>query len=88
MEVPEAELGELMIAAQKVAKSIVKTFNLEGFNLFANNGEIAGQSVFHFHIHITPRYANDNISFHLTLKKYADGQMKEVADKIRSNIVQ
>lgn len=87
LEVPEAELGELMIVAQKVAKSIVKTFNLEGFNLFANNGEIAGQSVFHFHIHITPRYANDNISFHLTLKKYAEGQMKEVADKIRSNIV-
>ncbi len=86
LEVPEQELGELMTVAQKVAKSLVKTFDLEGFNFFANNGEVAGQSVFHFHIHVTPRYANDNISFHLNLKKYADGQMKEVADKIRSNI--
>jgi histidine triad (HIT) family protein len=87
LEVPESQLGELMTVTQKVAKSLVKTFNLEGFNFFANNGEVAGQSVFHFHIHITPRYANDNISFNLNLKKYADGQMREIADKIRTNIV-
>ncbi|MEI7907285.1 MAG: HIT family protein, partial [Bacteroidota bacterium] len=86
LEVPEAELGELMIVTQKVAKSLVKTFNLDGFNFFANNGEVAGQSVFHFHIHVTPRYSNDNISFQLNLKKYSEGQMKEVADKIRANI--
>lgn len=86
LDVPENELGELMAVTQKVAKSLVKTFHLEGFNFFANNGEVAGQSVFHFHIHVTPRYANDNISFHLNLKKYADGQMKEVADKIRTNL--
>ena len=86
LEVPEAELGELIMIAQRIAKSLVKTFGLEGFNFFSNNGEIAGQSVFHFHIHVTPRYAKDNIEFHLTLKKYSEGQMKEVADKIRANI--
>ena len=86
LEVPETELGEIMTVAQKVAKSLVKTFNLEGFNFFSNNGEIAGQSVFHFHIHVTPRFPNDNISFHLNLKKYSEGQMKEVADKIRANL--
>ena len=86
LEVPEAELGELMSVSQKIAKALVTTFNLDGFNFFSNNGEIAGQSVFHFHIHVTPRYANDNISFNLQLKKYSDGQMKEVADKIRANI--
>lgn len=86
LEVPESELGELMVVAQKIAQSLVKTFSLDGFNIFSNNGEVAGQSVFHFHIHVTPRYKNDNISFNLTLKKYADGQMKEVAEKIRANI--
>jgi histidine triad (HIT) family protein len=86
LEVPESEVGELLIVTQKIAKSLVKTFKLEGFNFFSNNGEIAGQSVFHFHIHITPRYTNDNISFVLSLKKYAEGQMKDVADKIRANI--
>ena len=87
LEIPEQDLGELMIVTQKVAKSLVKTFNLEGFNFFSNNGEIAGQSVFHFHIHVTPRYPNDNISFHLNLKKYSGDQMKEVAAKIRANIM-
>lgn len=86
LDVPESEVGELLVVAQKVAKALVKTFHLQGYNFFSNNGEVAGQSVFHFHIHITPRYPNDNISFVLSLKKYADGQMKEVADKIRSNI--
>lgn len=86
LEVPEAELGEIFAATQKVARALVKTFNLQGFNFFANNGEVAGQSVFHFHIHIIPRYANDGISFHRNLKKYAEGQAKEVADKIRANL--
>ena len=86
LEVPEEILGEIMIISQKVAKALVKTYDLEGFNFFSNNGEIAGQSVFHFHIHVTPRYPNDDITFHLNLKKYAEGQMREVADKIRSNI--
>ncbi len=86
LEVPEAELGELLAAAQKVARALVKAFHVEGFNFFSNNGEIAGQSVFHFHIHVIPRYPDDNISFHRNLKKYAEGQAKEVADKIRANI--
>ena len=86
LEVPERELTELFVITQKIAHALVKTFNLAGFNFFANNGEIAGQSVFHFHIHVIPRYANDGISFHRNLKKYAEGQAKEVADKIRANI--
>ncbi|MBI2427961.1 MAG: HIT family protein [Ignavibacteriales bacterium] len=87
LEVPPSELGELMMVTQKIAKALVTAFNLEGFNFFANNGEIAGQSIFHFHIHVTPRYKDDGISFHRNLKKYDDPQkMKEVADKIRANI--
>ena len=88
LEVPESELGDLMRVTQKVAQALVKAFNLEGFNFFANNGEIAGQSVFHFHIHVTPRYKDDGISFHRNLKKYENPlKMKEVADKIRAHMM-
>lgn len=87
LEVPESELGDLMRVTQKVAQALVTAFNLEGFNFFANNGEVAGQSVYHFHIHVTPRYKDDGISFHRNLKKYESPQkMKEVADKIRAHI--
>ena len=87
LEVPASELGDLMKVTQTVAQALVKAFDLDGFNFFANNGEVAGQSVYHFHIHVTPRYKDDGISFHRNLKKYDNPQkMKEVADKIRAHM--
>jgi histidine triad (HIT) family protein len=86
LEVPENELPGMMHAVHVVAHAIVKSFELQGFNFFSNNGTVAGQSVFHFHIHITPRYANDNIRFVLQLKRYEGEEMKEVAAKIRASI--
>jgi histidine triad (HIT) family protein len=76
----------LLDAAKTVSAALVDALNLEGYNLFSNNGRIAGQSVFHFHLHITPRYENDDIRFVLKLKKYNDGEMKQYADRIRQNI--
>ena len=76
----------LLDAARIVSPALVRGLNLEGFNLFANNGRIAGQSVFHFHLHVTPRYPDDDIRFVLKLKKYENGKMKQYADLIRNHI--
>lgn len=76
----------LLTAARVVTVALVKGLNLKGFNLFSNNGQIAGQSVFHFHLHVTPRYPNDDIRFVLELKKYKSGEMKQYADLIRTHI--
>ncbi len=86
LEVPGNEIGGIMSLTHAIAHALVKTYNLQGFNFFSNNGEIAGQSVFHFHIHVTPRYPNDDIHFQLSLKKYPDGLMKETAQRIKENI--
>lgn len=86
LEVPEHELPGVMHAVHVVARAIVKSFDLRGFNFFSNNGTVAGQSVFHFHIHITPRYPDDNIRFVLQLKRYEGDEMKDVAAKIRASI--
>ena len=86
LDVPQEELGGIMHAVHVVARALVKSFGLRGFNFFSNNGEVAGQSVFHFHIHVTPRYADDNIRFVLQLKRYEGDDMKQVAAKIRSFI--
>ena len=83
LDVPEEYLHDILRASQVVARGLVEGLRLEGFNLFANNGRIAGQSVFHFHIHVTPRYATDNIRFVLSLKEYPQGKMREMADTIR-----
>ncbi|GEM_PF-252894 len=86
LEVPDTELGGLIRATQIVSRAVVDSLNPPGFNIFSNNGRAAGQSVFHFHFHITPRYADDNIRFILQLKKYNGDEMAAYADRIRQKI--
>jgi histidine triad (HIT) family protein len=82
---PESFSGEMQ-ALHTIARALKASLQLEGFNIFSNNGHIAGQSVFHFHFHVTPRYANDNIKFVLELKKYHNSEMAEYAARIRQQI--
>ncbi len=86
IEVPDDELADLIGAAKVVSKAVVDSLNPPGFNIFSNNGRAAGQSVFHFHFHITPRYDDDNIRFVLTLKKYVGDDMAQYASRIRGHI--
>ena len=83
----EDDLRAVMSATQKVARALVEGLGLEGFNIFSNNGKIAGQSVFHFHMHVTPRYPDDNIRFVLQLKTYRNDAMAEYARKIRDHLL-
>lgn len=86
LAVQDEDLHDILHVTQVVARALVESLGLEGFNVFANNGRIAGQSVFHFHMHVTPRYAQDNIRFVLSLKEYPAGLMQETAQKIRMAI--
>lgn len=86
LHVQESDLHDILHVTQIVARAIVKSLQLDGFNIFSNNGKIAGQSVFHFHMHVTPRYVNDDIKFVLQLKKYTGATMAEYAQRIRSCI--
>jgi len=81
---PKEYFGGVLEAAQTVAAATVRALSLEGFNVFSNNGLVAGQSIFHFHLHVTPRYRDDQIRFELTLKQYQDGQMRALAQSIRT----
>lgn len=47
--------------AQKIATHVKKEVGAEGINIVQNNGEVAGQSVDHFHLHIIPRKTGDGI---------------------------
>ena len=47
-------------AAKKIATALKKVFNCDGINILQNNGEVAGQTVFHFHMHLIPRYEDDD----------------------------
>lgn len=59
-ELPEDWAAGVMVLAKKQATKMKERLNCDGFNLVQNNGTCAGQTVFHFHYHLIPRYENDN----------------------------
>ena len=85
LTVPKDELDRMTHATQFIAGIVKRSLNADGFNIISNNGQSAGQSVFHFHFHIIPRYNND-FSLRPAVKNYASGSMKEYGEKIRSLI--
>jgi histidine triad (HIT) family protein len=86
LDLPDQTYHSLLQAARIVTSALLQSLKIEGYNLFSNNGIIAGQSVFHFHLHVTPRYREDNIRFVLNLKKYPDGDLKRYGTMIRKFI--
>ncbi len=59
-ELDDKTAAHLFKVVVKVSKALKKAFNLEGLNIVNNNGKLAGQAVFHYHIHLIPRYPNDD----------------------------
>ncbi len=58
-ELPDETAAKTLILAKKMAGIIKDKLHCDGLNLVQNNGEIAGQTVMHFHLHVIPRYTND-----------------------------
>ncbi|MGN1146914.1 MAG: HIT family protein [Lachnospiraceae bacterium] len=58
-ELPEDVAAETMKLAKKMAGCMAEKLQADGFNLVQNNGEAAGQTVMHFHLHLIPRYQDD-----------------------------
>jgi histidine triad (HIT) family protein len=77
-----AELNYLTKGLQVISAAVERSLNANGFNIVVNNGKAAGQTVFHFHFHIIPRFTND-FSFTPNFKKYSGGSIREFADKIK-----
>lgn len=59
-EVPDEELAYLFKIVKKVANAVKNSEKADGISIFQNNGKAAHQVVFHFHVHIIPRYEGQN----------------------------
>ena len=59
-ELPDETASKVMMLAKKMATVMTEKLSCDGFNLVQNNGECAGQTIFHFHLHLIPRYLDDN----------------------------
>jgi histidine triad (HIT) family protein len=58
-ELPDETAAKTLVLAKKMATHMTEKLGCDGFNIVQNNGEIAGQTVFHFHMHLIPRYKDD-----------------------------
>jgi len=58
-EMDEETTGKIFILTKKIATALKKELSCDGINVVQNNGIVAGQSIFHFHIHLVPRYDRD-----------------------------
>lgn len=76
-ELDDETAGKALKTAKKVAKKMTEALDCDGFNLVQNNGEAAGQTVFHFHIHLIPRYQEDGIGEFWKKQEISDTYMEE-----------
>ncbi len=77
-ELPEDTLTEAAKLAQKMARKMKAKFHCQGFNLVQNNGSIAGQTVFHFHMHLIPRYENDGQTIGWTVGSPSQEELENI----------
>lgn len=59
LDLGETETARVLTVAKKIATRMMEALDCDGVNLVQNNGEAAGQTVDHFHLHVIPRYEND-----------------------------
>ena len=86
------DLGELddtvgakvMPLAKKMMLLLKKKLGWEGFNVVQNNGELAGQTIFHFHMHLIPRYKDDGQNLEMKHASPAEGELEAVLGEIVS----
>ena len=77
-ELDEEVAAKALVVAKKVGEKMKAALGADGFNLVQNNGEAAGQTVFHFHMHLIPRYENDNAGILWTPGSTTPEDMAEV----------
>lgn len=87
LEMDQETASQLFAQVPKVARAIKNATNAPAMNIINNNEELAGQSVFHAHIHLVPRYSqNDGISIEYTTHEPDFNQLALLAKNISKEV--
>jgi histidine triad (HIT) family protein len=78
--------GRLFVLATKIAREMKNVLGFEHLNVMQNNGTVAGQTVFHFHLHLVPRYENDGITIAYKPMDLTDTQIENMRKKLETNL--
>lgn len=82
-EIDDETAAKVLPLAKKMATTMTEKLGCDGFNIIQNNNEVAGQTVFHFHMHLIPRYQDDNQN----LVMQPNEMLPEELDAVRDTIV-
>ncbi len=83
-DLPESEFKEIAVGVKAVADAVKKATGCPGINVLQANGKAAGQEVFHFHVHVIPRFEKDGSGMRWPKMDYSENEMGELAEKIRA----
>lgn len=82
-EISDEVAAKVLPLAKKLVCHMTDALHCDGFNVLQNNGEVAGQTVFHFHMHLIPRYASGNQILTWSHETFTDEEMKEICDTLK-----
>ncbi|MDD5418170.1 MAG: HIT family protein [Candidatus Nanoarchaeia archaeon] len=87
IECPDNILEKIMPAVKKIMFALRKAVNPDGFNLLSNNGEVSGQEIMHYHMHIIPRFSGDEKEYAIkelfkSAKELPENEMKTIYSNI------
>ena len=86
-EIDDETLAAAMILAKRMADVLTKALACDGFNIVQNNGATAGQTVFHFHVHLIPRYENDGVGIGWKPGELTDEMRDEILAKVKEEMM-
>ena len=82
----DVQAAAVFLSVAKVARAVRAAFSPPGLSIYQANGTPAGQTVFHFHIHLVPRYENDGMNLTWPVKNPPRDQLEANAAKIRAQL--
>ena len=80
---PDETAEKVLPVAKKIVSRMKDVLGCDGYNLVQNNGECAGQTVFHFHLHMIPRYKDDEVGLGWKMGELSDADRDEILAKLR-----
>ncbi len=86
LDIPDEEAGYVFKVASRLSKVLKNVFQADGLNMLANAEERAGQTVFHFHVHLIPRYADDDLMIRFTshMDRLSEPEYEKRANMIKA----
>ena len=82
-ELPDEAASKVLSVAKNVVAKMTKALGCDGYNLVQNNGEVAGQTVFHFHMHLIPRYKEDQVGLGWKMGELTDADREDILAKLK-----